>query len=98
MACVSAQRWLPDEDMKGDARKIISGLDEATFRFIMPIDDEHPLPPEWKIESQLLDSDSLTAWLCAYWEGRYRAIGKTNSHYPFNKNRRDLPYAYYKIR
>jgi hypothetical protein len=72
MACVSAQRWLPKENMKEDARKILSGLDEATFRFILPIDDKHPLPPEWKIESQLIDSDSLTAWLCAYWEGRHR--------------------------
>ena len=72
MACVSAQRWLPDEDMKGDARKILNGLDVDTFRFIMPLDDEHPLPPEWQVESKMIDSDSLTGWLCAYWEGRYR--------------------------
>jgi hypothetical protein len=72
MACVSAHRWLLNEDLKQDARKILDGQDEATFRFIMPLDDEHPLPPEWKIESELLDADSLTGWLCAYWEGRFR--------------------------
>ena len=72
MACVSAQRWLPDEDMKGDARKILSGLDVDTLRFILPLDDEHPLPAEWQVESKMIDSDSLTGWLCAYWEGRYR--------------------------
>jgi hypothetical protein len=72
MACVSAQRWLPDEDMQEVARKILEGLDEDTFRFIMPLDEEHPLPQEWQVESKMLDGDSLTAWLCAYWEGRYR--------------------------
>lgn len=72
MACASAQRWLPDEDMKGDARKILEGLDVDTLRFVMPLDDEHPLPSEWVVESNMIDSDSLTGWLCAYWEGRYR--------------------------
>lgn len=72
MGCVAAQRWFPDEDMKADARKILERLDEDTFRFIMPLDDEHPLPPEWEVESRMLDGDSLTGWLCAYWEGRYR--------------------------
>ncbi|MEX0643349.1 MAG: hypothetical protein WD468_11640 [Pirellulales bacterium] len=72
MACVSAQRWLPAEDMKGDARNILEGLDEDTFRFIMPLDEAHPLPPEWQVESKMLDGDSLTAWLSAYWEGRFR--------------------------
>jgi hypothetical protein len=72
MACATAQRWLPGEDMKKDARKILEGLDEDTFRFIMPLDDDHPLPPEWQVESKMLDTDCLTAWLCAYWEGRFR--------------------------
>jgi hypothetical protein len=72
MACATAQRWLPDEGMKEDARKILEGLDEDTFRFIMPLDDDHPLPPEWQVESKMLDTDCLTAWLCAYWEGRFR--------------------------
>jgi hypothetical protein len=72
MSCVSGQRWLPDEDMKGDARHILSKLDETKLRFVMPLDEEHPLPPEWKVESKLLDTDCLTGWLCAYWEGRFR--------------------------
>lgn len=72
MACVSGQRWLPEEKMKEDARRILVGLEEDTLRFILPLDDEHPLPAEWKIESELIDGDSLTGWLCAYWEGRYR--------------------------
>jgi hypothetical protein len=72
MACVSAQRWLPDEDMKSVARRILSNLDKDTFRFIMSLDDEHPLPKEWQVESKMLDGDCLTAWLCAYWEGRFR--------------------------
>jgi hypothetical protein len=72
MACVSAQRWLPEEDMKGVARRILSSLDEDTMRFVMPLDDAHPLPKEWQVEANMLDADSLTAWLCAYWEGRFR--------------------------
>jgi hypothetical protein len=71
-ACVTAQRWFPEEDMKGDARHILENLDEDTFRFVLPYDDKHPLPPEWIVESKMLDGDSLTGWLCAYWEGRYR--------------------------
>src|SRR5690606_3833520 len=69
MACVSGQRWLPDEDMKGAARKILDNLDESTMRFIMPLDDKQPLPAEWVVESELLDGDSITGWLAAYWEG-----------------------------
>jgi hypothetical protein len=72
MCCVAAQRWCPDENMKSDARRILEGLDEATLRFVMPLDDEHPLPPEWEVESKMLDTDCLTGWLCAYWEGRFR--------------------------
>lgn len=72
MGCVSAQRWLPDTDMLSDARRILEGLDEATFRFVMPMDASEPLPPEWRVESEMLDLDCLTAWLCAYWDGRYR--------------------------
>jgi hypothetical protein len=72
MGCVAAQRWFPDEDMKGIAREILAGLDEPTFRFIMPLDDKNPLPPDWQVESKMLDADCLTGWLCAYWEGRYR--------------------------
>ncbi|MDA0347305.1 MAG: hypothetical protein O3C20_07870 [Verrucomicrobia bacterium] len=72
MGCVAAQRWFPEEDMVGDARKILTGLDEETFRFVLPLNQEHPLPSDWVIESKLLDLDCLTGWLCAYWEGRYR--------------------------
>ncbi|MEX0642804.1 MAG: hypothetical protein WD468_08900 [Pirellulales bacterium] len=72
MGCVAAQRWFPDEDMKGAAREILERLDEPTFRFVMPYDDENPLSPEWQVESKMLDIDCLSAWLCAYWEGRYR--------------------------
>jgi len=72
MGCVAAQRWLRDVPMQDDARKILLNLDEDTFRFIMPLDEKHPLPSEWQVESKMLDGDCLTAWLCAYWEGRYR--------------------------
>ncbi|MEX0642991.1 MAG: hypothetical protein WD468_09845 [Pirellulales bacterium] len=72
MGCVAAQPWFPKQDMKSDARRILVNLDEDTFRFIMPLDDEHPLPPEWQVESKMLDTDCLTGWLCAYWQGRYR--------------------------
>jgi hypothetical protein len=72
MGCVAAQRWFPEEDMVADAQKILTGLDEETFRFVLPLDKNHPLPTDWVIESKLLDLDSLTGWLCAYWEGRYR--------------------------
>ncbi|MAG35247.1 MAG: hypothetical protein CL878_03220, partial [Dehalococcoidia bacterium] len=70
--CVSAQRWLPDEDMVATARTILEGLDLDTFRFVMPLDEAQPLPAEWHVETQLLDHDSLTPWLWAYWEGRWR--------------------------
>ncbi|MCB1124698.1 MAG: hypothetical protein KJT03_24305, partial [Verrucomicrobiae bacterium] len=72
MGCVAAQRWFPGENMVADAKRILTGLEEETFRFVMPLDHTHPLPREWEIESRLLDLDCLTGWLCAYWEGRYR--------------------------
>jgi hypothetical protein len=72
MGCVSAQRWFPEEKMQQVARKILERLDEPTFRFIMPLDDKHPLPAEWQVESKMLDADCVTSWLCAYWEGRWR--------------------------
>ncbi len=70
--CVTAQRWFPKEDMVGVARTIIEGLDEATFRFVMPARPDQKLAPEWQIEGRLLDHDGLTAWLWAFWEGRWR--------------------------
>lgn len=73
MGCVKAQPWFEDEDMTAVARRILGGLNEDTFRFIMPYDEAEPLSPEWRIESRLLDHDSLTAWLWAYWEGRWRS-------------------------
>lgn len=75
-ACVSAQRWFPEVNMVGDARHILENLDEDTFRFVLPLDDNHPLPDEWVVESRMLDTDCVTGWLCAYWEGRYRGYWK----------------------
>ena len=72
MSCVTAQRWFREVDMIGVARRILEKLDEDTFRFVMPYSDDQPLAPGWEVESKLLDGDSLTAWLCAYWEGRWR--------------------------
>ena len=70
--CVNAQRWLPGEDLIGVARTILEQLDLDTFRFIMPLDPAQELPPDWKIEGELLDHDSLVSWLWMYWEGRFR--------------------------
>ena len=71
-ACVNAQRWFPNENMAEVAKKVLEGLDMDTFRFVMPQSDRHALPPDWKIEGELIDFDSLTGWLWAYWEGRWR--------------------------
>ena len=72
MSCVTAQRWFRDVDMIGVARHILEKLDEDTFRFVMPCADDRPLAPGWEVEFRMLDGDSLTAWLRAYWEGRWR--------------------------
>ena len=71
-AYVAAQRWLPDENMVAVARVIVEGLDMDTFRFIMPPSDNDPFPKGWQPEGDFIDHDSLTAWLWAYWEGRWR--------------------------
>jgi len=77
MGCVASQRWFPDVDMTSVARRILEQLDEDTFRFVRP--GEKPVwagaddtLDHWAIESKLIDGDSLTAWLAAYWEGRWR--------------------------
>ena len=67
---VSAQRWFPNEPMVDVARHILESLDMSTFRFVMPLTGK-TLSPEWKVESEMLDHDSLVPWLFAYWEGRY---------------------------
>ena len=48
----------------------LEALDLSTFRFIMPAAEGETLAPEWKVETELIDHDSLTAWLWTYWEGR----------------------------
>jgi hypothetical protein len=77
MGCATAQRWFPDLDMTSVARHILEELDEDAMRFVRPGEK----PPwagadetlaEWETESRLLDGDSLTAWLAAFWEGRWR--------------------------
>jgi len=70
--CVNAQRWLPEEDMAGVARTILEGLDMDTFRFVMAAEPGKELPPDWRIEGELLDHTSLAGWLWMYWEGRWR--------------------------
>lgn len=72
MCCVTAQRWFPALDMTSVARHVLEKLDEDTFRFVMPMTEDQSLSPAWQVESKLLDGDCLTAWLCAYWEGRWR--------------------------
>ncbi len=72
MACVTAQRWLPEADMQGVARGILENLDEPRLRFVLPASDDTQLSPEWQVEGRLLDHDSLTGWLWAYWDGRWR--------------------------
>ena len=67
---VSAQRWFPEEPLAETARHILEALDLSTFRFIMPPAEGESLAPEWKVETELIDHDSLTAWLWTYWEGR----------------------------
>ncbi len=71
-ACVGAQPWFQDEDMASTARHILENLDLDTFRFIMPVEEDQPVPAAWEVETRLLDMDSLTGWLWAYWEGRWR--------------------------
>ena len=71
-ACVAAQPWFRDEDMASTARHILENLDLDTFRFVMPMEENQPVPSEWKVETRLLDMDSLTGWLWGYWEGRWR--------------------------
>jgi len=77
MGCATAQRWFSDVDMASVGRQILERLDEDTMRFVRPGEK----PPwaggedtleQWEIESRLLDGDSLTAWLAAYWEGHWR--------------------------
>ena len=68
---VSAQRWFPEEPLAETARRILEALDVSTFRFIMPPAEGETLAPEWKVETELIDHDSLTAWLWTYWEGRF---------------------------
>jgi hypothetical protein len=77
MGCATAQRWFPDVDMTSVARHILEKLDEDTFRFVRPGTiaswaGSGEKASEWEIESKLIDGDSLTAWLAAYWEGRWR--------------------------
>ena len=77
MGCASAQRWFADLDMTSLGRRILEKLDVDTFRFVRP----GTKPPwagagetveQWAVESKLVDGDSLTAWLAAFWEGRWR--------------------------
>lgn len=77
MGCVTAQRWFPGMDMIAVARRILENLDEDTFRFVRPGEK----PPwagaddtfeQWAVESKMIDGDSLTAWLAAFWEGHWR--------------------------
>ncbi len=56
MACVTAQRWLPEEDLKGVARGILENLDEPRLRFVLPATDDTQLSPEWQIEGRLARS------------------------------------------
>ncbi|MSO22260.1 MAG: hypothetical protein EXQ58_03180 [Acidobacteria bacterium] len=77
MGCATAQRWFPEVDMTSVARHILEKLDEDTFRFVRPGTKPrwaglNETISEWAIESKLIDGDSLTAWLAAYWEGRWR--------------------------
>ncbi len=83
MGCATAQRWFPDVDMTSVARHILEKLDVDTMRFVRPTTRDQPFSPppwapkdakasEWEIESRLIDGDSLTAWLAAYWKGRWR--------------------------
>jgi len=58
--------------MVGVAKTILEGLDVDTFRFVMPLHKGESLSPEWRVESELVDHDALTAWLWSYWEGRWR--------------------------
>ena len=58
--------------MASTARHILEHLELNTFRFIMPTAENQPVPPEWRVETTLLDMDSLTGWLWGYWEGRWR--------------------------
>ena len=71
-ACVAAQPWFRDEAMASTARHILETLDLDTFRFIMPLVENQAVPPEWTVETRLLDMDSLTGWLWGYWEGKWR--------------------------
>jgi len=68
---VSAQRWFPNEPMAQTAHHILEDLDIDTFRFVMAPEEGKTLPPEWKVEGELIDHSSLVPWLLAYWEGRY---------------------------
>ncbi len=72
LGMVTAQRWFPDEAFTETARRILEGLDMATFRFVMPETESGALPPQWVVEGEMIDFDSLAPWLFAYWLGRYR--------------------------
>lgn len=70
--CVRAAPWFPDEPILDDARLVLENLDMDTFRFVMAAELNDVMPPSWRMESELLDMDSLVGWLMTYWEGRWR--------------------------
>jgi hypothetical protein len=69
--CVDIRRWLPEEGAAATARAILATLDVDTFRYLLPPTPGERVPESWRIESELLDVDSLVGWLWAYWKGRY---------------------------
>ncbi len=77
MGCAAAQRWFPHLDMISVARHILEKLDEHTMRFVRPGTTppwarSGETAPQWAVEARMIDGDSLTAWLAAFWEGRWR--------------------------
>ena len=84
MGCVAAQHWLPQVAMLPVARGILEKLDVDTMRFVLP----GTKPPwagasdtleGWAIETELIDGDSLTAWLAAYWQGHWHGYWQSVS-------------------
>jgi hypothetical protein len=42
-------------------RRILEKPDEDTFLFLMPLDDQHPIPLERQLESRMPGGDDRTA-------------------------------------
>jgi hypothetical protein len=70
---VHVAKWLPEENAAATVQQLLTELPFEQMRHYV-YTDKRDLPERYRFLAKQVDSDTITNWLWAYWQGRHEGV------------------------